>query len=446
MADRYAQLTRSPIGSQLSDLLGLPKPARLRRHEPGQPLVDGCVYLGGADGGRVGAHALEVLHEAGAHLTDTPLDDDARYGALVFDATGITDSTGLRALYDFFHPVIRRVRPSGRVLVIGTPPGTIAHPRERAAQRALEGFVRSVAKELRGGATAQLLSVAPGGEAGIAAPLRFLLSARSAYVNAQQVVVAPVGDVPPTPRDWDRPLDGKVALVTGAARGIGEAIARTLARDGAHVVCLDIPAAGEALSQVANAVRGSSLQLDITAEDAPQAIAAHLRSRHGGVDVVVHNAGVTRDKTLAGMDEQRWDLVLDINLTAEERIDEVLLDGVVNEGGRVVCVSSLSGIAGNRGQTNYAASKAGVIGMVTATAEQLDGGRTINAVAPGFIETAMTGAMPLVVREGGRRMSSLGQGGLPVDVAETVAFFASPGSGWVNGNVVRVCGQSLLGA
>jgi 3-oxoacyl-[acyl-carrier protein] reductase len=110
-------------------------------------------------------------------------------------------------------------------------------------------------------------------------------------------------------------------------------------------------------------------------------------------------------------------------------------------------VSSISGIAGNAGQTNYSTSKAGVIGLVDAWAPQLaKTGRTINAVAPGFIETQMTAAMPITLREAGRRMNSMSQGGLPVDVAETIAWLAQPGSGGVNGNVVRVCGQSLLGA
>jgi 3-oxoacyl-[acyl-carrier protein] reductase len=120
---------------------------------------------------------------------------------------------------------------------------------------------------------------------------------------------------------------------------------------------------------------------------------------------------------------------------------------VLRDGGRIVAVSSVSGIAGNRGQTNYATSKAGVIGLVDAFAAELaKRNGTINAVAPGFIETAMTGAMPLVVREGGRRLNSMLQGGLPVDVAETIAWLASPASGGVNGNLVRVCGQALIGA
>jgi len=177
--------------------------------------------------------------------------------------------------------------------------------------------------------------------------------------------------------------------------------------------------------------------------------AAEIADRlSGGVDIVVHNAGVTRDRTIAKMPEDRWSGLLEINLSSEERIDDELLGRkLLRENGRIVCVSSMSGIAGNSGQTNYATSKAGVIGMVEALAPELaKSGITINAVAPGFIETQMTAAMPVTIREAGRRMNSMSQGGLPVDVAETIAWFAGAGSAGVNGNVVRVCGQSLLGA
>ncbi|MGB2710472.1 MAG: 3-oxoacyl-ACP reductase, partial [Conexibacter sp.] len=276
--------------------------------------------------------------------------------------------------------------------------------------------------------------------------LRFLLSPRSAFVSGQVVRIGAADAVPQL--DWARPLAGKVALVTGASRGIGAAIAATLARDGAYVVGLDVPALGEDLRAIAAGLGGSSLEADITDRTAPQAIAEHLREQHGGVDVVVHNAGITRDKTLGRMDAERWNAVIGVNLTAIERITDALLAGdALREGGRVVCVSSISGIAGNSGQTNYATSKAGVIGVVDAYAPLLaQRGATINAVAPGFIETQMTAKVPLAIREAGRRMSSLSQGGLPVDVAEAIAWFASPASGGLNGNVVRVCGQSLLGA
>jgi 3-oxoacyl-[acyl-carrier protein] reductase len=236
-----------------------------------------------------------------------------------------------------------------------------------------------------------------------------------------------------------------VALVTGASRGIGEAIATTLHRDGAELVLLDVPALSADLAAVADRLGAETIELDITDPDAPLQIAAAIPD---GVDVIVHNAGVTRDRTIAKMPEDRWSSLMEINLSSEERIDDALLEaGLLAANGRIVCVSSMSGIAGNSGQTNYATSKAGVIGMVEALAPELaKRGATINAVAPGFIETQMTDEMPIAIREAGRRMNSMSQGGLPVDVAETIAWFASPASTGVNGNTVRVCGQSLLGA
>ena len=168
------------------------------------------------------------------------------------------------------------------------------------------------------------------------------------------------------------------------------------------------------------------------------------------MDVVVHNAGITRDRLLVNTDAQRWAQVIDVNLESVLRMNGALLGAQgLRDGGRVVLVSSTSGIAGNRGQANYAASKAGVIGVVQALARDhalIERGITVNAVAPGFIETEMTARIPLLMREVGRRINSLAQGGLPVDVAEAVAYFAQPASGAVTGNVLRVCGQSQLGA
>ena len=245
-------------------------------------------------------------------------------------------------------------------------------------------------------------------------------------------------------------LEGKVAVVTGAARGIGADIARTLARDGAVVVCVDVPSSGSTLATVANGIGGTALQTDVTAADAGRRIAEHTRARYGTIDVVVHNAGITRDKLLVNTDADRWASVLEVNLLSILRMNEALLgkEGI-GDGGRMVLVSSIAGIAGNRGQTNYAASKAGVIGLVDGYAADRSlrrRGITVNAVAPGFIETEMTARVPRVTRELGRRLNSLSQGGLPVDVAETIAYFAAASQATVSGNVVRVCGQSLLGA
>jgi len=443
LADRYQQLIETTPGRFVSKQFGLPQPERLRRYEPGQPLLEGPALLGG-DGALLGP-VRDTLKAAREEAHDS-FSEDLRYAALVFDASGISSTEELRRLYDFFHPSIRSVRPSGRVLVLGRPPQSCSEARAHTAQRALEGFTRSVGKELRRGATVQLVYVAEGAEENMESTLRFLLSSKSAYVDAQVVRIGP-GTVEP-PSDWEQPLAGKIALVTGASRGIGESIADTLARDGAKVVCLDVPQQGDALAEVANRIGGETLQIDITADGAPDAIVEHLRERHGGVDIVVHNAGVTRDKTLGRMDDKQWDMVLAINISAQERINDALLAGsTLRPNGRIVSVSSQSGIAGNAGQTNYATSKAAVIGMVESLAPELaDRPATINAVAPGFIETQMTAAMPTFTREAGRRLNSMSQGGLPIDVAETIAWFASPASGGVNGNVVRVCGQSLLGA
>jgi len=444
MADRYQQFTKTPVGKFVVPKLGLPNPATLRRYKPGQPALEGPALLGAAPGGRLEKTLRDQLADAGIEVVSTAGD---RHAALVFDATGVTDPARLREVYDFFHPVIRSVGPSGRVVVLGTPPEQV-EGRERIAQRALEGFVRSVGKELKRGATAQLVYVADGAEEATDSTLRFLLSAKSAFVDAQVIRIGSEGKTATAPASWEKPLDGKVALVTGASRGIGAAIAEVLARDGAHVVALDIPAQGGDLSKVANKIGGSSLQLDITSPSAPAKLAEYLKERHGGVDVVVHNAGITRDKTLGNMSESAWDSVIAVNLASQLAVnDKLLADKVLNENGRIIGVSSIAGIAGNVGQTNYATSKAGVIGMVNVGAPQLaEYGGTINAVAPGFIETKMTAAVPLFIREAGRRLASLGQGGLPVDVAETIAWYANPASAAVNGNVVRVCGQALLGA
>ena len=444
-ADRFQSIANSPVGGRVTRTLGLPTPPILERHEPGKPVVSGTVLVGGAAGGRLEGPAREVLRSIGAHAGD----DDAP-AAIVFDATGIDAVERLKTLYEFFHPVIHGLRRSGRVVVLTTPPAEADSPDEAIAQRAVEGFVRSVGKEVGAkGSTAQTVQVARGGEPGLESTLRFLLSARSAYVSGQVIHLEPIeADEVVVPGDWDRALTGRVIAVTGASRGIGEQIASVLARDGAEVLAIDIPAAGEPLSEVANRIGGSALQLDVTAPDAPGRLADHVAERHGRLDGLVHNAGITRDKTLGRMSDDQWDSVLDVNLASQTRINRELEDrDLIGAGARIVSVSSVSGIAGNRGQSNYATSKAGIIGMVDALAPLMRRREaTINAVAPGFIETAMTAAMPLAVREAGRRTNSLVQGGQPVDVAETIGWLLSPASGAVNGNVVRVCGQALIGA
>lgn len=443
MTDRYQGFVQSPIGKLLVKNLGLPNPTALDRFHEGDPLVDGTVVIGGV--GRVAESLPGLLDELAIDHTSNP-EAGASYKGLVFDASGITTTADLVALRDFFTPLMRSLDRCARIVVLGTPPAAAAGS-ERVAQRALEGFTRSLGKEIGRGGTVQLVYVAAGAEGACLSTLAFLLSAKSAYVSGQVIQIGTHHADALEIANWTKPLAGKVALVTGASRGIGEQIARVLHRDGATVVGVDVPQAASDLMSLAEELGGDHLVLDITAKDAPQRIAHHLNTHHGGVDVVVHNAGITRDKKLANMDPARWESVIAVNLTAPERITRELLDQrLVHNGGSIVGVASIAGIAGNLGQTNYAASKAGVIGLVDSLVDELPGGITINAVAPGFIETKMTAAVPLATREVGRRLNSLSQGGQPVDVAETIAWFANPASTAVTGNVVRVCGQMMLGA
>jgi 3-oxoacyl-[acyl-carrier protein] reductase len=447
--DLLTQVANSMPGSFLAKQLGIPQPEMLRRYRPGDAPLAGSLLVGGD--GRV----VEPLRSALAEDYELVRDNIGgrwadSFGGIVFDATGITAPGGLNALYEFFTPLLRNLGHSARVVVVGTTPDQTGSVDEHIAQRALEGFTRSLAKEMRQGATVQLVYLAPDAKpaaTGIESTMRFILSAKSAYVDGQVFYVGPDDSSPPA--DWDKPLDGKVAIVTGAARGIGATIAEVFARDGARVVAIDVDAAADPLAETAAKVGGTALTLDVTAEDAVDKLTEHLRDHYAGsADVLVNNAGITRDKLLANMDDGRWNSVTAVNLLAPQHLTQGLIDnGTITEGGRVVGLSSMAGIAGNRGQTNYATTKAGMIGLTQALAPVLrDKGITINAVAPGFIETKMTEAIPFATREVGRRLNSLYQGGQPVDVAETIAYFASPASNAVTGNVIRVCGQAMLGA
>ncbi len=463
MSDQYQAFAKSPIGKFVIKNLGLPTPIALERFESATPVIKGAVLVGAAPASTLSAAITKVLvniHANGYAGNNVELqqtaaqeglllsafneaDKESKFKAVIFDASGIENSEQLHALYAFFNPIARQIAASGRVVVIGRSPETAKTVKQAIAQRALEGFVKSVGKEFKKGIAAHLIYVDEGAEDQLESSLRFAVSPRSAYVSGQVIRVskAVVQDI-----DWAKPLAGKTAVVTGASRGIGEAIAHVLSRDGAHVICLDVPQQQADLERVAGEIGGSVLAIDITAADAGENIAQAAKAQ-GGLDIIVHNAGITRDKTLANMKPELWDLVININLSAIERVNDYLIENNgLNSNGRIVCVSSISGIAGNLGQTNYAVSKAGVIGVVKFTAPILKNGITINAVAPGFIETQMTAAIPFAIREAGRRMNSMSQGGLPVDVAETIALFASTASGGLNGNVVRVCGQSLLGA
>jgi len=475
MSDFLLDLGQNPRARALIKSAGLPipMPEKLRRARGAydeRPLFDRRVLVSG-DGQladliadtitRAGANPTVVGHDEvgipfrgpgeafGRPATVVPVGpapDGARIDAFVFDASGIETPADLGALYDVFHPWVGTLKKNAKVVVLARPVSEAKNAAAAAARAAIEGFTRSVAKEVgRNGSTANLIWVATGAEERVAPVLRFFLSPRSAFVTCQPLDVTTLAKATES-RPLTRVLDGKVALVTGAARGIGKATAEIMAAEGAHVVCLDRPEDDGPVSKVARDIGGSVLLCDVSADDAPEVIASALKERHGGVDIVVHNAGVTRDKTIRKMKRSAWDQAIDINLGAVVAITDALLDGVIRREGRVVLLSSIAGIAGNVGQTNYAASKSGLVGVVEHLSKKTaKRGVTVNAIAPGFIETRLTAAIPVMIREGARRMSALGQGGLPGDVGQAITFLSTPGADGLTGNVLRVCGGALVG-
>ncbi|MCM1012431.1 3-oxoacyl-ACP reductase [Brevibacterium sp. XM4083] len=451
MKDKYLELMGGPLG-KIAKTLGLPQPVELQRFgsTPESYLRRPVLVLGSGSGAQTIA---DLLLDNGFEVRRHAAPDES-LRAIIAVLDDVTSPSALSETVLGLGGAVRSLAKCGRVVTISaTPDPTAQDPQVAAATQGITGLTRSLAHEMRRGATANgiLLGRGVGIDApSVASALWFLLSGKSAYVDGQFITVtsdagAAVTDAEFLATGQAGPLAGRTAVVTGAARGIGAEVARVLARDGAHLIGVDMPQAGQALAQVMNEVGGKSLQLDITADGAADAIA---EAADGTVDILVHNAGITRDKLLANMDASRWDSVIAVNIASQARINARLFEtGRFAEGAQVVSLASTSGIAGNRGQTNYATSKAGVIGLTAASAGDFAAlGGSANAVAPGFIETEMTAAMPPLTRQVARRLSSLQQGGLPVDVAETIAFLASASARGINGQTLRVCGQNMVGA
>ena len=445
MGDKYLELANSKIGKSILSAVGLPEPLALQRESHASPhrlKID--VRIGASTDAVFAKSIKKILKATDATILSNDLDAKS---SLIFDASGIANVHQSLELYQYFNRYLPKLSRCGRVVIIAHKPSAIRDPEHATLQRGLVGFVKSVAKEIgRKGATANLLYVDKKGEDAIAAPLRFLLSAGSAFTNGQVInVSSPVGDMQ---AKWEQPLKDKVVVVTGAARGIGRSISEVLARDGAKVIGVDMEGSAPQLEEVMAEIGGISLSLDITAQDAPKRLIEVCRQQGDKLHGIVHNAGITRDKMLTKMTGHQWQLLMQVNLGSVQAINKALLKTkLLDQGGRIVGIASISGIAGNVGQTNYGFSKSAVIGMVESMAQRCARrGITINGVAPGFIETQMTAAIPFATRQMGRRLSSLGQGGLPEDVAEVIAFYLSPQAAGINGNMVRVCGQSLLGA
>ena len=242
-----------------------------------------------------------------------------------------------------------------------------------------------------------------------------------------------------------KPLENKIALVTGAARGIGQAIALQLAADGADLALCDVKA--EWLEDTAAKVkalgrRAEGYAMDVANGAAVGEAVAKVLADFGRIDVLVNNAGITRDTLLMRMSEEDWDAVLDINLKGAFLVTKAVVKPMMKQrSGAIVNIASVVGIMGNPGQANYTASKAGLIALTKTTAKEL-GSRNVrvNAVAPGFIRTAMTDKLAEPVKDAMLKMVPLGRLGEPEDVAKAVAFLASDAAAYVNGQTLAVCG------
>jgi 3-oxoacyl-[acyl-carrier protein] reductase len=245
------------------------------------------------------------------------------------------------------------------------------------------------------------------------------------------------------------PLEGEIALVTGASRGIGRAIATELARQGARVVGTATSADGaQKISQYfrEQGLGGRGAPLDVTRPESVEALLADVEKNEGAVSILVNNAGITRDNLLARMSEEEWDAILDTNLKSVYRLSKACLRAMMKaRKGRIISIASVVGAAGNPGQTNYAAAKAGIMGFSKALAREV-GSRniTVNTVAPGFIDTDMTRALPEAAREALLRQIPLGRLGSVEDIAHAVTFLASPGAGYITGMTLHVNGGMYM--
>ncbi len=456
----------SGIRQKLLQTIGVPTPDELKRApHPWQKsdLMSKRTIL------RIGPSGLlaEVLPGAITDL-NAPFDlsfnaSGGAYETLIYDATGFASVKDLQDLFEGCRLHLQHLSKHARIVIIARDPEYTTDPLAKAVQQGVEGFMRTLSKEIgKKGSTANLLYMAPAlldypsvAKRHLVPMLHFLLSERSAYVNAQPLRLS--AHVPmPKAVPLHQPLKGKVALVTGGARGIGAAVTKTLAREGADVVVVDLPSNKEYAEALTAPINGRCILMDITQPDAAERLRSYFTSPSDkavnsepiGIDIIVHNAGVALDKTIKKMSNEQWQVSLAVNLAAILQINEQLLP-ILNNEGRVITLSSISGLGGNFGQANYTTAKAALIGLSAALGKQpelLDRAISFNAVAPGFIETRMTSKMPRMSKEVGQRMNNLSQAGQPIDVAELITFLCSPGAASISGQTVRVCGGNWLGA
>lgn len=449
MSDLLLNLSRSTLARAVVKTAKLPitLPTVLTRADfpwRHQTLLGQVIAFGGRNSSSDVSKSLErILWDAGAQISPG---GDPCVG-LIYDATNLQSLADLRDLFTYVQAQLSSLKAGSRILIVGRVPLSAGQPMASALYEALTGFTRSVAKELgRKGSTVNMVEISDG--AVLDGAVRFFLSNHSSFVTGQVIVLG--GRATASGERFETLLEDQRILVTGAAQGIGAAIARKLASEGAKLILLDRPQEMEALESLSKALNAVCLPIDLAKEESAGVVIKRLWEL-APVAGIVHNAGVTRDRTLARMNQEQWDQVMNINLHVPVSITDQLLskenEGLLARESSIVFMSSVTGIAGNAGQTNYAASKSALIGYARAlAAKHFNTGARFNCIAPGFIETRMTAAIPFAVREVARRFNSLNQGGEPNDVAEAVTWLLSRAGGSVNGQTLRVCGQNLIGA
>ena len=381
-----------------------------------------------------------------------------RADAVVVDATGVRSVAEVReALWPRLagRPLssLRRIVVLGRAAPAPGTGGSVFGAAERSATSgALQGFVRSVAKEVGArGCTANMLMLQDGAAPeSLRAPLLWMLSPASAFVTGQ---VVPVGGGAAGEAEDPFSLEDRRVLVTGATGGIGKRTCRLLKAQGARLILADHPGSRAALDRLAVELSADA-SVAVDARDAPatsSALCGAVEEAWGGrADALVLGAGVTRDRSLRRMKWSEWDDAIRVNYESPiHTLQEFAGRNLLSEDSRCVFIASISGVAGNGGQSNYAASKSALADFARAYAEEGAPpvrGLTVNSVAPGFIDTKMTAKIPPLQREIFRRVNTLRQGGLPIDVAEAIAFLSATGaSAGINGYNLRVCGGHPLG-
>jgi 3-oxoacyl-[acyl-carrier protein] reductase len=455
MSDFLVDLASNKTASLIIKKLGLPipLPTKLKRdfNKTENNILANKKYAMFSINSNILSNLInKTITNSGGNITSYSQDDnfkDEKINGLIFNATNIHSIKQLNHLYVFFNYMIKNLYKNSKIIILCNSFTINQSVQETAFSYALEGFTRSLAKEIGKNAnTAQLFCLDENVNYELVSPLRFFLSDKSSYITGRPIRVRK-SLLNLNSENWDQPLSNKIALVTGAAQGIGAVTSKLLSKEGAKVICLDRPSEKNKLLQLEKEINGDHFCIDITEDQASQKIFNFIQSKYKSIDIIVHNAGITKDKTLSKMNSETWSSVININLASIININESLIENLMNKNGRVIFLSSIAGIAGNIGQTNYSASKSGVIGLSRYICEKYTTKEiTANAVAPGFIETRMTAKMPFLIREIARRMNSLKQGGHPEDVANAIVFLSSPYSQGINNEVLRVCGGTILGA